>query len=101
MYFAGNESTLVEMKIEGRDWESMQKKLVPDPYYSRLVRLRNQDATADEPAPYYRDKFPISQHIWTKEVPEDLQPGVYMVEIRAVNMDGLDCQTQTILFVNE
>ena len=98
--FAGNESTVLKAKIGDHPWKVMQKVAAPDPFYSRMVRLREQAGTPEEENPYYRDRFPLSQHIWRMKVPPDLDPGVHVIHFTAKNNQGLDARAQTLLFVN-
>ena len=98
--FAGNESTVLKAKVGDRPWTVIPKVAAPDPFYSRMVTLREQAGTPEEESPYYRDRFPVSQHIWKVEVPTDLDPGVHVIHITATNNQGLDARAQTLLFVN-
>lgn len=98
--FAGNESTELRAKIGSQPWTVMQKVAAADPYYSRMVILREQAGTPEDEIPYYRDRFPLSEHIWKVEVPAELDPGVHVVHVTAKNNQGLDAHAQTLLFVN-
>ena len=98
--YAGNDSTEVDMQIEGKNWVPMQKVIAPDPYYSRMIKLQELGITSAEHAPFYRDRLPPSDHIWEIAIPENLPPGVYVVKIRARNDDGLNAESQTLLFVD-
>jgi len=98
--YAGNDSTKVELKIEGKSWVPMQKVKAPDPYYTRLIKLLESGNNSAENTPYYRERFPLSSHIWKMKIPVELMPGVYSVKIRARNNNGLNAQAHTLLFVD-
>ncbi|MBK8501544.1 MAG: calcineurin-like phosphoesterase family protein [Saprospiraceae bacterium] len=97
--FAGNNTTEVKVKIEDTDWVHMKKVLEPDPIYSRQIKLQEQRDASAEKIPFYREKFPISQHLWKIEIPEELKSGVYKLEVRAKNNIGLDAASYSLLFI--
>jgi len=97
--FAGNDATEVNLKIEGEDWRLMQKVAEPDPFYSRQIKLQEQGDASAEKLPYYHERFPISQHLWKMTIPRELDPGVYKLEVRAKNNNGLDATSHSLLFV--
>ena len=98
--YAGDDSTEVKLKIEGKNLVPMQKVMAPDPYYARLIKLQELGITSAENAPFYRPRLPLSHHIWKIKIPEELKSGVYSLKIRARNDDGLNAQSQTLLFVD-
>jgi len=98
--FAGNDATDVQVKIEDEDWMPMKKVLEPDPFYSRQIRLLELEGDSNKRMPYYQPKFPNSQHVWKMEIPKELKPGVYNLEIRARNDDGLDATSKSLLYVD-
>jgi hypothetical protein len=96
--FAGNDSTKVKLKIEGHDWIVMHKVLEPDPFYSHQVMMQERDGVPDK-IPYYRDKFPVSQHLWKSQIPSELKSGSYKLEVHARNNIGLEAVSKAILFI--
>lgn len=97
--FAGNDSTEVKIKIENQDWILMEKVLEPDPFYVSQIIAREQQRNPDEKMPYYRDKFPVSQHLWKTRVPSDIGSGVYKIIVRAIDNTGLNADSQALLFI--
>lgn len=97
--FAGNNSTEVRLRIEDHDWITMEKILEPDPFYSRQIILQERDQASREKIPYYRDRFPVSQHLWKTRIPAGLTPGSYRLEVYAENDQGLSTRGKAILFI--
>ncbi|MCB0664875.1 MAG: hypothetical protein KDC80_03590, partial [Saprospiraceae bacterium] len=96
---AGNESTEVKIKIEDGDWILMEKVLEPDPFYVSQIIAMEQRKNPAEKMPYYRDKFPVSQHLWKARVPSDIGTGVYKIIVRASDDTGLNAESQALLFI--
>ncbi|MEH6681632.1 MAG: calcineurin-like phosphoesterase family protein [Sediminicola sp.] len=97
--YAGNKDTEVQVRVEGQDWKPMQKVMEPDPYYRRLLDLQESGTTpTDNGLPL--GKALTSDHIWTAPIPENMGPGVYIVEVSAKNAYGMDARSSTLLFVD-
>lgn len=97
--FAGTDSTDVNLKIEGGDWIKMDKVLEPDPFYTSQIVAMEQQADAGVKMPYYREKFPISHHLWKTKVPSMLEPGVYTLIVRVNDKIGLKAESNALLFI--
>ena len=97
--FAGNDSTEVKIKIEGYDWISMKKVLEPDPFYANQVVIQEQNDVPANKMPYYKDKFPLCEHLWKTRIPQGLKSGSHQLEIHAKNNIGLDARVNAFLFI--
>jgi hypothetical protein len=98
--YAGSGTTTVEARIEGRDWEPMQRVLEADPYYRRLLQLQESGTTPTDNGLGLGKVLLDSQHLWKIQIPENLEPGVYTVQVRATDLFGLDTKMYELLFID-
>jgi hypothetical protein len=79
--FAGGPRSVVEYSIDGGDWQDMPRRIAPDPYLvEALARNRASIKSWVEPVP--------STHLYVADLPDDLEPGTYTVNVRATDEFG-------------
>jgi predicted phosphodiesterase len=106
--FAGSERSTVEMKIGGRkEWLPLTLTPMADPYNEWMhslspfldVRIEGGQRI-DEALGYKMDNPRYSSHIWTGNLPTDLEPGSHHVLVRTTDMFGKQWTGKRIFRVN-
>ncbi|MCM4158113.1 calcineurin-like phosphoesterase family protein [Gramella sp. AN32] len=95
--YAGNKDTKVQVKIGEGEWQDMIYSEDLDPYFLRLNKLQIMEITPTENS-VKLGKPKVSEHLWKFPIPENLEPGIYTVSVRASNKYGLDATAHTMLF---
>ena len=79
--FMGREDTRVEYRVDGGDWNPMEKVLQPDP---RLLAENMRDDLAETLRGYDRSpEAKPSTHLWRGALPTGVGVGEHVVEVRA------------------
>ena len=88
--YGGNDRSLTQMRIDGGEWIEMQMVRQPDPYYERLYELQERYKEEHERLPGLASQGrPMnSTHLWKANLPAELQPGSYLIEVRSTDMFG-------------
>ncbi|SDR87781.1 calcineurin-like phosphoesterase C-terminal domain-containing protein [Christiangramia echinicola] len=95
--YAGNKDAKVEVKIGDREWQKMIYSKDLDPYFLRLNKLQKMEITPTENS-VKLGKPKESEHLWKFPIPEDLEPGIHTITVRASNKYGLDATAYTLFF---
>lgn len=91
--FNGGEKSVVEYRIDNGEYKSLERQIRTDPYFVSLLST-------------HKDKYPdwieshISNHIWTGNFPDGLEPGVHSLEVRTVDQYGKIYRSVTIFEVS-
>jgi len=82
--FAGSERSKVEMRFGEGDWINMELVSVTDP---ACTETKNFETSL---GPYERElSDPCkSTHIWKANLPKDVAPGTYLIQVRTTDMFG-------------
>ena len=97
--YAGNEFTEVELRIDGGQWGSIDRKEKFDPYVLRLLH-RQKISRAPSPGAVPLKVGPREcTHLWYSQVPEGLVKGAHVLEVRAKNKYGLDASASRVFWV--
>jgi hypothetical protein len=80
-YFSGNERAVVEMSVtattgEPGEWSPMVFSPQRDPFFTKL----SEEAGGRRAS--------VATHIWESPLPADLEPGGYLIRVRATDMYG-------------
>ncbi len=102
-FFNGSEQSKLEYRIKGQtEWQSMEKVLKKDPYYSKIAK-RWTDFTelgfaemARENQEFVQERFPgtplggadVSTHLWEANIGTDWPAGRHLIEVRAHDRYG-------------
>lgn len=83
--FNGTPETVVEMRIGGGGWSRMEKTSRPDPTFQRVyeyeLAVNNKNwRKLPSPGP--------SSHLWEAKLPDGLEAGSQLIEVRASNVFG-------------
>ncbi|MCH2117844.1 MAG: calcineurin-like phosphoesterase C-terminal domain-containing protein [Pirellulales bacterium] len=83
--FNGSERTKVEYSLGDGTWLEMEKVLSTDPGYSQMVE--REAAVKDK---NWREiTWPeLSTHLWRASLPTSLEPGSYVIQVKATDMHG-------------
>jgi len=76
--FDGGPNSTVEFRVDSGPWRSMQRVQRADPYIVEVFARNPQSKKS------FVQAVP-STHLWSADVPDDLQPGVYTISVRAVD----------------
>ncbi len=83
--FDGSERTKVEYSLGDDTWLEMEKVLALDPGYSRMV----EQEAAIKDKNWREITWPeISTHLWRTTLPTSLEPGSYVIRVKATDMHG-------------
>lgn len=88
--FDGGPNTLVEFVVDGRKPQAMTRVYLKDPFLNELA-IRHADSRKSWVAPV------PSTHLWTADLPDDLQAGTYTVSVTAVDEFGRSHHAHRIL----
>ena len=94
--FAGSEKSVVEMSIDGSEWEPMQQFTGKDPHYVQLKALETS------PKPPNGSLLPgpsDTPHLWKVKLPRGLKEGTHKVDVRTTDMYGQVYKDQRIFRV--
>lgn len=91
--FIGNERTSVVASLNGEEIP-MERNIQPDPFFAKLLN-DNRDLFKSWVGPH------ASTHIWRADMPEELEPGVYRLDIAATIHDGRVMTGSTVFEVVE
>jgi hypothetical protein len=74
--FAGTPRTVVTVRIDDRPGQTMERKVMNDPFFEKLVNEHPKE---------YKDwmKPSLCPHIWEAALPADLEPGIHRLAITA------------------
>ncbi len=88
--FDGGPNSRVFFRIDDGPERAMERVLRADPYIIELF-ARNPDTVKSwlEPVP--------SSHLWSADLPDDLQPGTYTLSVRAVDEFGREHHGHSVL----
>lgn len=83
--FNGSERSKVEYSLGDGTWLEMEKVLATDPGYSQMVE--REAAVKDK---NWREiTWPeLSTHLWRAALPTSLEPGSYVIQVKATDMHG-------------
>lgn len=99
--FGGGKETLVEMSVNGGEWQAMEYADIQAP---SSVRMRYWNKTADYPTKYSRlqpMRTTSSPHIWRAQLPGDIKSGVHSISVRAKDDHGLDIRQERVFYIAE
>lgn len=106
--FSGSERSVVEMKVSGTDkWVKMLPARVADPECERMSQLSQLlkqsvgGVVLEDVLGYAMDKPGISTHIWRAELPDQLTPGTYSLQVRTTDMFGKIWESSRIFRISE
>ncbi|MBL3655920.1 calcineurin-like phosphoesterase C-terminal domain-containing protein [Fulvivirga sediminis] len=96
--FAASEKTKVEISLDGKTWHPMQKFVGMAPLVTKAFTLQQTGRyDSDKIAKMWEPKDK-SDHIWRFEIPSSLEPGTYLIKVRAQEPKlGLDAKGQSVL----
>jgi hypothetical protein len=83
--FGGSERSTVEMRVDEGPWITLAQSPRTDPLYNAMKDLE----AGDTPPP--GRKLPdarLTPHIWAGNLPEGLEPGIRLIEVRTTDMFG-------------
>jgi hypothetical protein len=85
-FFMGDESSVVEYRVDGGEWKVMIRTEDYDPAYYRYMQEWDY---IDEVRPGRRPSHPVRcTHLWRASIPSDLPVGKHDVEVRATDRYG-------------
>lgn len=90
--FNASEQTQVEMKLGNGDWVAMKRVVKIDPAFNDIYRTERTLADKtwlDLPKPK-----PCT-HLWVANLPENIEPGTHVIEIRGVDAESAERLGQT------
>lgn len=94
--FNGSERTTVQMRVNGSEsWQTLEKVLTEDPYYSALFEKEKLITPVIEPA---MSKPGICEHLWRGTL-DQLPAGQHLIEIHATDMHGRTFESRRIVSV--
>ncbi len=106
--FAGSERSVVEMKVSvTSNWQKMSPAKVADPECERMHKLSPLlkqsvgGVVLEDTFGYTMDKPGISTHIWRAELPDQLPPGTYSLQVRTMDMFGKKWESSRIFRISE
>ena len=95
--FNGGTRSTVEMRVGG-EWAAMTHTREVDPLLQQVYD--RELAVNEKPAPWRQISKPkASTHLWKLPLPEDLQPGSHLIEVRTTDMFGKSFQSRRIIRV--
>ena len=83
--FAGSELSTVEMRIRGASkWAALKHVARPDPYFLAMKAREIGIPPPGRALPEVRD----SPHLWAGPLPEGLESGMHVIDVRTTDMFG-------------
>ena len=84
--YNGSEKTEVRMSVEEKsDWIPLEKRKEVDPWLKKLAQRENGITPAIEPKLSAPQPSP---HLWFGKLPNNLEPGLYVLKVQATDMHG-------------
>jgi len=94
--FNGSQRSKVELRIGEGQWHPMKQAAEADPGYKRIHAL--EKSLKDKP---WRELTApkTSTHLWKAPLPEGLNSGTHLLEIRATDLHGRTYQSHRVIRV--
>ncbi len=98
--FAGSPKTIVKMRVDGGDWQTMKLVDRPDPNLQRIFKLQARGIYPSKKSSPYGGKHPAkSPHLWLGKIPKGLSSGPHLIEVSAKNDYGLNALSSRVVRV--
>lgn len=85
--FIGTERSTVRMRVDNGPWTELKKDDRPDPFYMKIKEAEESD---HPPRGVTMPRIADSTHIWVGHLPAGLSPGAHLIEVRSVDMFGVE-----------
>jgi len=92
--FNGSEKSVVEYRIDGGDYKTLEREIRTDPSFVALLSK-------------HKEKYPTwieprkANHIWTGEFPKELKSGLHTIEVRTVDQYGKMYRSTSIFEISD
>lgn len=96
--YAGNEETEVELRIDEGEWQIIDRREDYDPYVLRLLKRQHIGRTPTHGSRPLKDEARICSHLWYYQLPEAIDKGAHIIEVRALNNYGLDAKANRVFW---
>ena len=99
--FAGSQRTIVRMRVNGGEWQTMTLNPQPDPSISWVLAAEKSPESWLGSKYNPKDKPANAFHIWEAQLPANLKSGTHTLQVEAVDMFGQKDAKATFFRVTE
>jgi len=97
--YAGNEFTEVKIRFDEGNWTTAKRKEEFDPYILRLLKRQELGITPTDGSRGLKDEPRKSTHLWHSLIPESLEKGAHLLEVKATNNYGLNTKANRVFWL--